>query len=418
MNSAAYVLSIIIGLIASVDAVLAISFYRKLCKWKPTPRADKAPPWVTVVLSLRGSDPFLRDCLDALVQLDYDRYDIRVVVDRPNDPASEIVQAWYEEHPHRPITIEFLTRRATTCSLKCSALVQVITSLRPETDVVAFLDADVIPHATWLRELVAPFEDKMVGAVSGCRWYLPASNSFGAILRSQWNSAATAIMVFNNIAWGGCLALRKSAIRPAGIVERWNNALTEDIMLTDIIRHANLQLRIMPELMMVNQETCTAAQTYEFVRRQMFFATLYSGVFRWRTRTVMLSFFAMLFALLLILIAASLRADWGAAAAVGLSLVGYALVLTASLALVNREITSILRRRGMRRRTDRAPSIIRQLWCLPISHLLTLAAIASTYRRRHINWRGINYRVSGAWTVRRLDDAPFAHTVTTRPDSI
>jgi len=418
MNTAAYVLSITICLIAIVDAIVVMSFYRKLCKWRPAPKPGKTPPWATVVLSLRGSDPFLRDCLDALVRLDYERYDIRVVVDRPNDPASEIVQSWHDEHPDRPITIEFLTKRSTTCSLKCSALVQVITSLRPETDVVAFLDADVIPHTTWLHELVAPFDDKMVGAVSGCRWYLPSSDSFGALLRSQWNSGATAIMVFNNIAWGGCLALRKSAIRPAGIVERWNNALTEDIMMSYIIRHANLKLRIIPELMMVNQETCTAAQTFEFARRQMFFATLYSRVFRWRTRTVMLSFFVMLIALLTILIASSLRADWGVVAVVGLSLLSYALVLTTSLAMLNREIAAILCRRGIRGPDDRAPSIIRQLLFLPITHLLTVAAIASTYRRRNINWRGINYRVGGAWSVQRLNDAPFAHTVTTQPDSI
>jgi cellulose synthase/poly-beta-1,6-N-acetylglucosamine synthase-like glycosyltransferase len=260
MNTAAYALSIIICLIASVDALLAMSLYGRLRKWRPASKPDTTLPWVTVVLSLRGSDPFLRDCLDALVQLDYEPYDIRVVVDRPNDSASEIVQTWRDAYPDRPIAIEFLTSRATTCSLKCAALVQVITSLRPETDIVAFLDADVIPHATWLQELVAPFEDRMVGAVSGCRWYLPSSESFGAILRSQWNSGATAIMVFNNIAWGGCLALRKSAIHPARIVERWKTALTEDIMLSNIIRHANLKLRIVPELMMV-QKTCTAAQT-------------------------------------------------------------------------------------------------------------------------------------------------------------
>jgi cellulose synthase/poly-beta-1,6-N-acetylglucosamine synthase-like glycosyltransferase len=58
---------------------------------KAAPLPDDQLPKVAVVLTLRGADPFLDRTLQGLTQLDYPRYDIRIVVDHKEDPAWEMV---------------------------------------------------------------------------------------------------------------------------------------------------------------------------------------------------------------------------------------------------------------------------------------------------------------------------------------
>ncbi len=418
MNLAVGALCALVLLAVLLDAMIAGWFCRKLKRRTVVSQSDGTPPWVTIVLSLRGSDPFLRDCLNALAQLKYNSYDIRIVVDHPNDSASGIVHAWQRNHPGLPIKIEYLTHRSATCSLKCSALVQVITSLGGESDVVALVDADVIPHPTWLSELVAPFGDPAVGAVSGCRWYVPPPQSFGAMLRCHWNSAATSTMVVNNMAWGGCLALRTTAIQSVGIVTRWNLALTEDIMVSEVIRSANWKLRVLPELMMVNRETCSVGQAYEFMRRQMICASLYSGVFRWRTRLVMLSFISVLLALFGLLLFSVLHADIATAAVIGSTLASYLFVMATLQVVVNRRISEMHGKRRVGPDEGGQASVWQHVLCLPASHMITLIAILATYCQRHVVWRGVSYRVTSAWSIHRLDDAPFIPVVASRLDSI
>ncbi|HEY1065355.1 MAG TPA: hypothetical protein VGE52_04575, partial [Pirellulales bacterium] len=49
------------------------------------------PPKACVFLTLRGADPDLEDALVRLFQQDYPTYDVKIVVDRMDDPAWPVV---------------------------------------------------------------------------------------------------------------------------------------------------------------------------------------------------------------------------------------------------------------------------------------------------------------------------------------
>src|SRR4029077_13226662 len=140
--------------------------------------------------------PFLTDCVDALLAQDYPFYDVRVIVDHLDDPAWRVVEEVVQRRGATNITTEALTSRRDTCSLKCSSVVQAISGLDESYKVVALLDADTIPHRTWLRELVAPLAAERVGAATGNRWYMPKEISWGSLVRYTWNSAAVVQMYF------------------------------------------------------------------------------------------------------------------------------------------------------------------------------------------------------------------------------
>ena len=154
----------------------AIALSLKLRRGWPAPVADSKLPKAGVVISLRGADAGLQNCLRGLLDQDYPDYNVEIVVDSERDPAWQIAQAAIREAAVRKTRGErakgrALVFRQPTCSLKCSALIQAVGEFDESHAVIAFCDADVVPHCTWLRELVGPLLDPAVGATTGNRWY-------------------------------------------------------------------------------------------------------------------------------------------------------------------------------------------------------------------------------------------------------
>jgi cellulose synthase/poly-beta-1,6-N-acetylglucosamine synthase-like glycosyltransferase len=174
---------------AAVQAWLTFWFIAALLRFRrPLPTDDQCPK-AAIVLCLRGRDPFLDKCLAALLQQDYPDYRLHVVIDRADDPARGAVDQAVQQWGSR-LDVQVLTERRATCSLKCSSLVQAVRGLDESVEVVALVDADSAPHATWLRELVAPLRSEQVGATTGNRWYMPQRAGWGAMFRYLWNAAA------------------------------------------------------------------------------------------------------------------------------------------------------------------------------------------------------------------------------------
>ena len=49
-------------------------------------------PQTAVILCLRGADPQLVDCLSGLLRQDYERWELRIVVDHVSDPSLSVVE--------------------------------------------------------------------------------------------------------------------------------------------------------------------------------------------------------------------------------------------------------------------------------------------------------------------------------------
>ena len=87
MTSLAVALFWLLALSIAAQAAMALRLFAALRKGRAAPAADAACPKAVVVLCLRGRDPFLDQCVRALLDQDYPRYDVRIVVDGPDDPA-------------------------------------------------------------------------------------------------------------------------------------------------------------------------------------------------------------------------------------------------------------------------------------------------------------------------------------------
>ena len=373
---------------------------------RPALPNDDACPRVALVLCLRGSDPFLVDTLHAVLDLDYPRFEFRVVVDGRSDPAWRVVEDVVRERGATNVTIEPLEDRLDSCSLKCSSVVQTVARLDDTCEVIALLDADTIPHRTWLRELVAPLEDPAVGGATGNRWYMPQPISWAALVRYVWNAAAVPQMHLYNIAWGGTLALKTEVFKQGDLLDRWAHAFCEDTMLFTMLRRHGLKVAFVPSLIMINREGCDLGGFFRWVRRQLLTARLYhpgwkAVVFHGVSTTVW-----PLAALMVGLAALSM----GNVQAALISLVGllaYEACLPLALLPMERAVRRIVRQRGEEAAWLGVGGTLRLLPGILLTQFVYAAALGNSLLLRTVDWRGVQYRIDGPFKIRLLEYRPY-----------
>jgi cellulose synthase/poly-beta-1,6-N-acetylglucosamine synthase-like glycosyltransferase len=120
-------------------------------------------PVITVFIAAHNEEKVIAGCIDALLASDYPRGQLRIVPvnDRSTDGTRAIVDDYAVRFPER---ISPFHRSAGKAG-KAAALKDALRYA--QGDIAIMFDADYIPGAGLLKQLVAPFFDPEVGAVMG-----------------------------------------------------------------------------------------------------------------------------------------------------------------------------------------------------------------------------------------------------------
>jgi len=391
---------------ALIQFYLVARFVSRLRKWKQRLLEDAECPRAAVILSLRGGDPFLSRCLGGLLTQDYPDYDVVFVVDHAKDPAMPILKRAVEGCIFDRFRIDVLTNPLSTCSLKCSSLVQAIDSLPDSTKIVAFLDSDAIPHPTWLRELCTALVPTNIGAATGNRWYRPTQITQGSLIRYLWNSAAIVQMYWYGIAWGGTLALKLDSIRRAGILERWRRAYCEDTLVRTALAKIGQKVVFVPSLMMINREDCTVSSFQSWVARQLLAARLYHPFWLFVVGHGIGSAMVFLWGFWLC-IAAAIQGDFQGAAGVFFALFAFHGFLTCLLPWMERAVFEIAKVRGDDVSWSSRPNWLAILWFGWLTQWIYSWALLGCLFLKRFNWRGIDYEVGGPFDIKMMGYRPY-----------
>jgi hypothetical protein len=371
------------------------------------PPADADLPRVAVILPLRGADPSLRACLRGLLEQDYPRYGLHIVIDSREDPAWDLVRQVLAEGRGRRVGVRVgtLKQPCGTCTLKISAQMQALAELDGSVDVIAMIDADAVPPRTWLRTLVAPLADPRVGGVTGVRWFAPRRPTWGALVRHLWNAASQPQMAAFAIPWGGTLALRAGLFRRPDLLAQWRRSFCDDSGAGDLLRRLGLRLRFLPALTMVNCESIDLRQCCRFIRRQLLCPRL--DLAHWPV--ILACNVGMSLALLASagMAAAGLlarHAPWvvwfGGALAI------YFAGMMSALFVGERQVRRIVRRRG-----QEVPPAAFLSWksCLAavVAHAIHMGCLVAALCVRRVGWRGVEYTVDGPRRIRLGTYRPF-----------
>jgi hypothetical protein len=151
--------------------------------------------------------------------------------------------------------------------------------VRPESEVLVFLDSDIRARPTFLLSLVEPLGRAEAGATTGFRWYIPEKGGFASYLRATWNGGGVPILAQRSLAyaWGGAMAMRKSDFVRAGIREKWATALTDDFPLTDAVRNVlKSSVVFVPRCLVASHEDASFRQMLEWTNRQTIICRVYN----------------------------------------------------------------------------------------------------------------------------------------------
>lgn len=392
---------------------LTTIFVSKLDKYQKVSQQQKLPdkelPSATVILCLRGTDPFLPKCLEALLNQNYPNYELQIVIDSHKDPAWEMVTQIVKREVVQNVKISSLVVPRSTCSLKCSALVQAISGLDDNCEVVALVDADTIVHSNWLRELVSPLTNPQVGVTTGNRWYLPQGRYWGSVVRYIWNVAAVIQMHFYQIPWGGSLAIKTEVFRKTGLLNKWQQAFNEDTMLKRILLSQGLTVEFVPSIIMVNREECDLKSFFGWVKRQLLCSRLYHS--SWNAIAIHGILTTVLPTVAVVLLLTTcLNGEWFNSAYFGAGLAIYVVTQILCLAILEYKVRSTVQQKGETLPLIYANTIFKVLLALPLTQIVYALALTSAMCMRQVKWRGIAYQIKGPWDIKLVEYQPYTYT--------
>ena len=399
----------VLVLLAVGQLMLVAAFARSLWGARRGLMPDEQCVRALVVLSLRGSDPFLRDCISALATQDYPNFDIRIVIDRVSDPAWQTVQVALSDLGVSNAQVEPLEVRRVSCSLKCSSVLQAVSNLGETYGFVALLDADTVPHPSWLRELAGALEDDSIGAATGNRWYFPAQITLGSTVRYVWNAAAVVQMYIYGIAWGGTLAVKTELLQTAGLCDRWGRAFCEDTMIASALKPLGKRVAFVPALMMVNRESCTLRGFEEWVRRQLLTVRLYHSSWPAVAGHGLVTSLALGAAVLM----GATGAVLGQWSWLWMSLAGflfYQAAMIMGLLVIECSVRRIVRARGEVTGWLTPFGLVMCGAAILFTQLLYPRSLFAALRLRAVTWRGARYEIDGPWQVRLVADQAVAQS--------
>ena len=390
---AIFLWAVVIGV--TINAAFAALLLHRINTAKCEQLAPEQQDSATIVLSVRGTDPNLEHAIAALLKQNFREYSVLVVVDNKSDPAwtrlQEIKARLDFENRMKIVPLE---NRRITCSLKCSALIQAADMLPQKTRWVAFVDADVVTHETWLADLLGPLTDAGVSVVTGNQWFEPPNpTSHGAMLRSIWNAGALVPTVLLKHPWAGTMAVRYEDLVVSSLIEDWKTSIVDDGPIAKFAKQMGGKVVVNPALLMVNRDDCSWKYAMDWIARMLTWSKIYERTFPLTVLHASIS--AMLaIAIDLCLVWAVLSLDFmmilaavGAlATTAGLSVLGYALVRNA--------VSVSLRKRNL---TPLAPLPIDVMGRIALLmgpvQLCYLVGCVKAISAKVVKWRGIEYRI-------------------------
>jgi len=371
----------------------AVRNYRyALAKYARPPRSSHRPR-AAVIIPCKGLDERFRTNIQSFLSQDYDNCHLFFVVQEESDPAyaalQETIGQAQQDSRARDAQI-LIAGLSHSCSQKIHNLLYAFGRLADDTEVVAFADSDICVRRDWLSHLVWPLRRAKCGVATGYRWFVPVRNNLATLGLSAVNAGVAQLLGNNrfNHAWGGSMAVRREDFRRLGLPALWENALSDDLSLSQAVKKAGMNVVFVPACLAASYESTTWSRLYEFSRRQFLITRVYAPQTWW---------------LGLLSSLGSVVGFWGTAA-----LAGYAwalgaehLLLCAAVPIVFfvGQLIRVILRQSMIVRLFREyapsvrPAIIADVLGFWFWSILQLLFISSSAFGRTIRWRGVRYRL-------------------------
>jgi ceramide glucosyltransferase len=206
-------------------------------------RAETAPT-ATLLKPLCGVEPETFECLRSFCQQEFPRVQLIFGVADPHDPAVELVKLLQVEYPRLDIQL-VVDRKQHGASRKVSNLINMMS--RATGDVLVLSDSDVRVAPDYLRRVVAPLESPDVGIVTCAYRGVPRGglwNLLAAQFINEWFIPSVQVAALSGsraFAFGATIALRRQVLNRVGGFGEIADQLADDYRLGELTRNLGLR---------------------------------------------------------------------------------------------------------------------------------------------------------------------------------
>ena len=226
-------------------------------------------PRTAVLCPCRGMEPGLERNLVSLCEFNHQNYEVFFILASESDPAYTTVKRIAASSGVKAHIV--IAGKPEKCSEKVNNLRVCIEQLPPEFEVLVFVDSDGRPGKAWLHHMVAPLADSRIGATTTMRWFIPNNNAFPTALLAAWNASVVTMLGNHphNFCWGGGTAIRRNLFEELGMLDVWQNSLSDDYSLTIAIERNRRQIIFLPECLTPSYVQTDFDDLLEFTNRQV-----------------------------------------------------------------------------------------------------------------------------------------------------
>lgn len=210
-------------------------------------------PTVSVIVPVWNGERTIRDLLESLLQIDYDKEKLEVIVVDGNstDKTRDIVAEY-------PVKLIVEKRRglnvARNTGVKASS-----------GEIVAFTDADCVVPKEWVRKLVRNFQDPDVGCVGGTvKGYgsdftsIYGDNSVMPVMRLfRQREKLDMVKLFLRYPAGCNMAFRREAILKAGGFDENIHFSCDEVEFVERVCQAGYKMILDPEVLILHKHRTT-----------------------------------------------------------------------------------------------------------------------------------------------------------------
>ena len=340
------------------------------------PRDDSFAPPVSILKPVRGVDPEAYENFASYCRLDYPEYELVFAMADPHDPVIPVIEKLQRDFPDRSIRFVTDVPRVGENN-KVNSLCKLVKEARYE--LLAMTDSDVRVSRDYLHEVVAPFADRRVGAVT-CFYRCAGGDTLAADLDmlgmcvDSVPSALVARRLEGNVqfAFGWTMATTKERLAEIGGWEAMANHHSDDFELGNRISSKGHRVEVMrePVWMVFPRE-----RFGDFLRHEL----------RWSIglRNVRPAGYAgMIF---------THGLPWAVLAAVVAAASGWTGIAAAFVAAYLALRVGLAYAAGVWGLQDR--NIASKLWLTPVRDAISAAVWFAGFFTNRITWRGLEFRV-------------------------
>jgi cellulose synthase/poly-beta-1,6-N-acetylglucosamine synthase-like glycosyltransferase len=355
-------------------------------------------PRTVVLVAIKGVTPLTPMFLDALASQRYASYRLVFALESEADRACSLLTNLQRQLEGR-LEVDIVIAGLSTCrAQKIHNLLAALRRLRAEDRVVVFADADILPPATWLSQLVRPVAVRESAASCGYRWQLPQDLRFPslAVAAIDMSIATAARSRHWNLCWGGSVAIDREVLDRIDLFTVWDRAASDDLALSAALRERGLRMYVPPQVLVPSPMSHGWGSLFRFAHRQYLLTRVYA--FRhWLLSAWLLGVPSLALLIGIRAVWSGARWPWGCIIASG--------VLLQLRLSARRSIARIVLEE--RQFAAASATVTFARWAWPLIHLTHLAAFATSAIGHRFTWAGVHYRLQGkAVTVERRAKEP------------